>query len=36
MNLKNKIEKLSFKFKDDDGTFKNRSIFLTDFFEIQS
>ena len=34
MNLKDKIEEMAFNFEEDDGTFKNSTIFLTDLFEI--
>jgi len=34
MNLKDKIEEKAFNFEDEDGTFENSTIFLTDLFEI--
>lgn len=34
MNLKERIEEMAFEFENEDGTFKNSTIFLADLFEI--
>lgn len=34
MNLKDKIEEKAFNFENEDGTFKESTIFLKDLYEI--